>query len=322
VGRISQVVFTPPPGPQYGLTWAASVGYEAPASQLALQCDSLSVTRGHSISCSVLRSSGQAMQSWEFIPSDTLVGSNPIQRTPANATLPWQGTMVSSGKMVVRDVNGNADSATIQVTRRTWDSTRLPVVHKVDLHDGIVKDRNGIPLFDPPSDSVLGQGSNWITLPIPITPSSWWALVGTGPNTGLSYSTSAPGRIEIETSVNEKALKDSSDFWKLQPPDPAPAPFCGRQWVVNHLALTRLHEGEGLNPHAQSHPSTTKKGYVDYYLKEVESFIRRGYPSTFDVRGLTQRGQSNATIVTNALTHAPDSTLNPWYHTCVAKVSN
>jgi hypothetical protein len=309
-GSISQVVFSPPP-PNSGvqiLTWAADVTYEVPAApvQLDLVCDALSITRGQSISCTAIRSGGQDIQSWEFIPSDPILGSTPIPRAPANATSPWQGIMVSSGQVTVRDVNQNVATATIQVNNRSWGINELPYNPATDKTDGVPRESMFcgpmVAWDDPPLTGETGQTCHDVPLPFALTPSEWFTIVPSGPNTGLSYALTVPGRLKIQTSVNTEALRQDSRFYQLQPVD-ATGGFCGQAWVANRAPMSGMHEGVGPSPHPQSHAGNLPGFWALEYVRPIEKLVRRGYPTSADIRGLAKRAKPIAELFSNTETH-------------------
>jgi hypothetical protein len=297
----------------------------ADQDSVTLNCTPSRLQREDRVDCIATPPRGQTIESWWFVPTDTGVGGAPIYRSSGATSTTWGGKMVATGEVFVRSSDQKTASASIDVTNRPWGQEKLPPVSKRDLRGGpeIVWCRGGRFMADPPLDRIVGAGCNQILLDYPIVPSDWFSLIQDGgPIQGLSYSFKVPGTIEIVTSVNEAALAPNSVTYKYAPADPAPGNLCGKSWFTNRLMLTRQHEGDDLAPpHPLSHPNTIKKGYTDYYVKAVEALVRRGYPTTFDVRGYATQGDRDARRVTNQLTHVPDVVDAPWYSNCDLKVT-
>ena len=90
-----------------------------PTLVVTLQCNTYSLQRGSTISCSVSTQPSGATLSWRFDPSD---GSLPSPTQTGGTT--WGGTMVAAGNIVVTATSNGASvpaSKSITVNPRSWN---------------------------------------------------------------------------------------------------------------------------------------------------------------------------------------------------------
>ena len=302
-GNIARVHLDAPTG-----DYVVYNGY-AEINHISLQCDRTRLTRADQISCSVNRPTNQVISSWRFEPKDPALGP-PIPRTDPDLTTPWWGLMVTDGKMIVESTSSNeADTSDISIFDRNWGAGQLaynPVPgagDKTDLginHAALVCSPLAGTAWPPiPFQTTLGESCADVPLPFAITMSDYFGLLQTGPNAGLSYATSIPGRLKIWTSVNLVALAQGSAFWKLQPAQPGPSggqwgTWCGQDWVANRGPMTGIHEGVGATPDPNSHAGNLPGLWGQFYVRPIEKLVKRGYPGTPDIVAIRDKAKNSA----------------------------
>jgi hypothetical protein len=206
------------------------------APKLAVACAPSTVTRGDSISCSLMPTpaNGQLATSyWGYITDDANIGT--IARPDGTLLTHWRGRVVVSGRVRVEGVlNGVAVAAetTVTVLPRDW-ANRQPTFLAINIGQGPLPP-------DPRADADLGQvaysqraDSN----------EHWREIPEGGPNGLLAYMIEVHEERSL-VALNVESLRDGSNFWLAHPVTPTAGGHCPRSFLTGTLpGLILAHEG-------------------------------------------------------------------------------
>jgi hypothetical protein len=310
-GKISQVVLTPPTGDYVTYHGSFSTG------KLTLACDKVRVQRGNPITCTARRGDQPVdVKGWRFNGRLNSLPGFVYNRADGNPTdSVWSGPFVADGLITVTATDNDTANQVVLVDPRPWgtDSTKLP--RPATTHRGSGPVTGALrPLKDPIEGGLIGLTVAYTAWGRDLSIPSYFEKIEYGPNTGVTYATSAPGPLVIETSVNFDALREGSVTWNWADRSLTPT-FCTPSQVVGELQRAMKHEGytvgniEGPIANDTSHVRTVYTGMLVTYLPRIERMIADGYPKIDALIAVKLQAEADAAILSIGATHV--STFTP-----------
>lgn len=261
---------------------------------------------------------GRKVRGWRFNGRLNSLPGYVYNRADGNPTdSVWSGPFVADGLITVTATNGDTANQVILVDDRPWgrDSTMLP--RPVTIHKGSGPVTGQLePLKDPPTNGLAGLTVAYLAWGQSLSIPSYFKLLDFGPNTGVSYATSAPGPLVIESSVNFNAFRQGSWTWNWADTR-IPPTYCTPQQVVDELQRAMKHEGytigniNGPIPNDTSHVRTSYKWMLVTYLPRIERLISAGYPTVDSLIALKLAAEADVAIGSGAETDVSTFTTQP-----------